>query len=294
MTYRKDTNSFAKIQEELRKIAEGNKKSFSDDDKEKEQYWQPKKDKAGNATALIRFLPGHSKDDLPWVQYFRHAFKGSGGWYIENSLTTLGQADPVADLNRELWATKVEANIELARKQKRKLVYVSNILVLKDPASPENEGKVFKFRYGQKIFEKITALLTPENDGVSKVKPVNVFCPYEGADFVLKIKEVSDYPNYDASRFETPSPLFDGDEIKINDVCDKQFLLKELIAPNQFKSYAQLKKRLDIATGVIQRKRIETSSVEEIEKEDVEQETPSSDTTTDDDLDYLSKLAQGE
>jgi gp32 DNA binding protein like len=293
MTYKKDGNSFAKIQEELRKIAEGNKKNFADGDKDKETYWQPKRDKAGNATALIRFLPGHSQDDLPWVQYFRHAFQGSGGWYIENSLTTLNQADPVADLNRELWATKVEANIELAKKQKRKLVYVSNILVIKDPTTPENNGKVFKYRYGQKIFEKITALLTPENDGVSKVKSVNVFCPYEGADFVLKIKEVSGFPNYDASRFETPSPLFDGDEKLINEVCDKQYLLKGLIAPDQFKTYAQLKKRLDIATGVIQRKRIEAASVEEIEPEEIPSSESSNDTTGDD-LDYLSRLAAGD
>lgn len=222
----------------------GEKKSWDDD-----RVWKPERDKAGNGYAVIRFLDAPAvdgEDGLPFVQVWSHAFQGPGGWYIENSLTTMGKNDPVSELNTQLWNSGVEANKEIARKQKRKLTYVSNILVISDPKNPHNEGKVFIFKYGKKIFDKINEKLHPEFEDETSVNPFDF---WKGANFKLKVRNYEGYPNYDKSEFEDASPLFDGNDAKIKKVWDTAYSLKEFVAPSQFKSYDELKAKLDRVLG---------------------------------------------
>ena len=178
-----------------------------------DRLWKPEVDKAGNGYAVIRFLPAPDGEDLPWAQVWSHAFQGPGGWYIENSLTTLGKKDPVSDLNRELWNSGIDADKETARKQKRKLNYYSNIYVVKDSANPENEGRVFLYRYGKKIFDKIMESMQP---AFEDEEPVNPFDLWKGADFKLKITNVAGYWNYDKSEFDRPSTMggFEDDRLE--------------------------------------------------------------------------------
>jgi len=240
-------------QDLLKKIQEEIKKTTTPTDVDEQDYWRLTKDDAGNGNAIIRFLPGDENDDLPYVKYFRHAFKGPSGktWYIENSRTTIGEKDPCSDLNTELWNTGIKENQALASDRKRKLTYVSNILVIKDPKRPENEGKVFKFQYGKKIFDKITAMVDPVADPLEEVQkqPVNVFDVIDGANFKLKAKTVEKQLNYDESCFSDPSPIFGGDEKKINELDAQLFSLKKLLAPENFKSYDVLKERLNRVLG---------------------------------------------
>lgn len=300
-------SSLSKINEELDKFNKGSGNREDDN-----RFWKPKTDKAGNGAALIRFLPAPEGEDLPFVRLFSHAFQGPGGWYIENSLTTLGQNDPVSEYNRDLWNTEIKANQEIVRKQKRKLSFIANILVLKDPANPENDGKVFLFKFGKKIFDKLNDLMHPQEDALDKKEPVNPFCPWEGANFRLKVRKVDGYPNYDQSSFDAPSPLFDGDDQEIEALWKKEYPLKELVAPDKFKSYDELKKRLHRVLGLSARKSIDasqksagvTSTVKgtsqfvaapaTVEDEQEETEEISSESTSDDDLDYLSQLAEGD
>ena len=228
----------AKLVKEVEKM---NTSSGSSDDR----LWKLDVDKSGNGYAVIRFLPAPNGEDLPFVKLYSHAFQGPGGWYIENSLTTLGQKDPVSELNSELWNNGTDAGKELARKQKRKLTYVSNIYVVKDPANPANEGKVFLFKYGKKIFDKLTAAMQPEFEDEEAIDPFDFWA---GANFKLKAKNVAGYRNYDSSEFAAPAPLLDDDDA-MEAVWKKQYSLAELVAADQFKTYDELKKRLDYVIG---------------------------------------------
>ncbi|MGA1046772.1 MAG: single-stranded DNA-binding protein [Minisyncoccia bacterium] len=240
-TLRQSRNQdFSQISSAFESIAnpgQQSKNNYEDD-----RIWKPTPDKAGNATATIRFLPKHPDDELPWVKVFSHGFQGPGGrWYIENSLTTLGESDPVGELNSKLWNSGVEANKEIARKQKRRLHFYSNVLVISDPANPENEGKVMIFRFGKKIFDKIMDKAKPTFEDE---KPVNVFDLWEGANFKLRMKKVEGYPNYDSSSFSDPAPVAPSDEA-ILEIVNKQYRLAEFLDRKNFKSYEELKTKLD-------------------------------------------------
>jgi len=221
---------------------EGAKKSYSDDN-----FWKPELDKSGNGYAVVRFLPTPEGEEMPWVSYFDHGFQGPGGWYIEKSLTTLGKQDPVSEYNSQLWNTGIEANREIARKQKRRLHYVSNIYVVSDPKNPDNEGKVFSYRYGKKIFEMLKEAISPAFEDEAPINPFDL--RGEGANFKIKIRKVDGYWNYDKSEFDTPTPLFDSEE-KLNNIYSSLSSLNDLIAPEQFKSYDELKEKLDRVLGL--------------------------------------------
>ena len=210
-----------------------------------ERFWKPEMDKTGVGSAIIRFLPAPEGEELPWVKMYSHAFQGNGGWYIENSLTTIGQKDPVSEYNRELWNSGSEKDKETVRKQKRKLSYYSNIYVIKDPAHPENEGKVFLFKFGKKIFDKVLNAMQPEFEDE---EPINPFDFWGGANFRLKIRKVEGYWNYDKSEFDSPSPLFDDDDA-LEALWKKEYSLSAIVAPDQFKSYEDLEKRLNYVLG---------------------------------------------
>ena len=233
---------FSKITSEFEKSSkpEGTK-SYEDT-----RFWKPERDKAGNGTATIRFLARTEGDELPWVKVFNHGFKGpSGRWYIEDSLTTIGKADPVSELNSKLWNSTTDDQSPAraqARAQKRKLTYISNVLIVNDPKHPENNGKVFLFKYGKKIFDKIMDKAKPTFEDE---EPVNVFDYWEGANFKLRIKTVSSFPNYDDSAFEAPAPVAQSDE-GILSVAKQQYKLSEFTDPANFKSYEELKKKLDM------------------------------------------------
>ena len=213
------------------------KKSYVD-----ERLWKPELDKTGNGYAVIRFLPAVNGEDMPWAKLWNHAFQGpTGQWYIENSLTTISQKDPVSEMNTAYWNSGLESDKEIARRQKRKLQYYSNIYVVSDSKHPEKEGKVFLFRYGKKIFDKIMEAMQPAFDDED---PINPFDFWKGANFKLKIRKVDGYWNYDKSEFENPSALFDEDEL-IEEVWKKQYALAEFTAPTNFKSYNELKTRLN-------------------------------------------------
>ena len=210
-----------------------------------ERLWKPELDKTGNGYAVIRFLPAPDKEEIPWAKLYTHAFQGPGGWYIENSLTTVGGKDPVSDYNRELWNSGNESDKDVVRKQKRKLSYYSNIYVVKDPTNPANEGKVFLFKYGKKIFDKIMEAMQPEFEDES---PINPFDFWQGANFKLKIVKKDGYWNYDKSEFDTVAPLLEDDDA-LEAIWKKQFSLAELVAGDQFKTYEELKTRLDYVLG---------------------------------------------
>ena len=206
-----------------------------------ERLWKLEVDKAGNGYAVIRFLPAPEGEELPWAKVWSHAFQGPGGWYIENSLTTLGQKDPVSEYNRLLWNSGNDADKDLARKQKRKLSYISNIYVVKDPTNPQNEGKVFLYKFGKKIFDKITAAMQPEFEDEEAIDPFDF---WQGANFKLKAKNVAGYRNYDSSEFAAVSPLLDDDDA-LEALWKKQYPLVEFTAADQFKAYDILQQRLD-------------------------------------------------
>ena len=217
--------------------------------KDDTRCWQPEVDKAGNGMAIIRFLPAPAADGddaLPWVRVFNHGFQGPGGWYIENSLTTLNQKDPVSEYNSILWNSGIEANKEIARKQKRRLTYISNILVVSDPKNPENEGQIKLYKYGKKIFDKISEAMNPE---FADETPLNPFDFWEGANFKIKIRQVEGYRNYDKSEFDSITPV-DGDDEKLEAIWKKEYSLKEFLEPKQFKSYDTLKAKLDKVLGL--------------------------------------------
>ena len=286
----KSTNNLDKL---LSAVKEDNKdpsekKSYVD-----ERLWKPELDTSGNGYAVIRFLPAIEGEDLPWVKLFSHAFQGpTGQWYIENSRTTLGRGDvgkdPVSEYNSSLWNSGVETDKEIARKQKRKLSYYSNIYVVSDSKNPHNEGKVFLFRYGKKIFDKLMAAMQPEFEDET---PINPFDFWKGANFKLKIRKVDGFWNYDKSEFEAPSPILDDDSA-IERIWKEQYPLADFTAPSNFKSYEELKTRLDavlsgktivgnqtVEDEPVASPKVDTKPVENKVKED------------EDTMDYFNKLA---
>lgn len=292
--------SINKLVEAAEKI--GTPKTYGDD-----RIWSPVVDKAGNGYAVIRFLPAKDGEDLPWVRFWDHGFKGpTGRWYIENSLTSIGQPDPVAEINSVLWNSGNEKDKELARERKRRLHYVSNILVVSDPANPDNEGKVFLYKYGKKIFDKIMDIMQPQFQDES---PVNPFDFWTGANFKLKIRNFEGYRNYDKSEFESASELFGGDEAKLEKTYNALYSLKDFTDPSNYKSYADLKRKLvevlgaDALGGSMTEERtvneVATSvgKTAEATPSYTATESPSISSSDDDDddesLSYFAKLAQG-
>ena len=264
------------------------KKSYVD-----ERLWKPELDKSGTGSAVIRFLPAVEGEQLPWVKMFKHAFQGpTGKWYIENSLTTISKQDPVSEHNTQLWNTGLESDKETARKQKRKLEYYSNIYVVSDPKHPENEGKVFLFRYGKKIFDKIMASMQPEFEDET---PINPFDFWEGANFKLKIRKVDGFWNYDKSEFDSVTALADSDE-KLDGIWKKQYSLQEFLAPTNFKSYDELKKRLDdVLSGTVTASAASMIDEDVVEtpqfKSEPQPTIPSVEEDDDDTMSYFQKLA---
>ena len=260
------------------------KKSYVD-----ERLWKPTMDKTGNGYAVIRFLPAPKGEDLPWVKLWNHAFQGpTGQWYIENSLPTLGNNDPVSEYNSKLWNSGIESDKEIARRQKRKLSYYSNIYVVSDSKNPHNEGKVFLFRYGKKIFDKLMAAMQPEFEDET---PINPFDFWEGANLKLKIRKVDGYWNYDKSEFGAKTKLLDNDE-EIEKVWEKQYPLNEFTAATNFKSYEELKTRLDaVLSGTVSVGNVEEEMVDEpIAQSKVNTKEVKSD-SDEDTMDYFQKLA---
>ena len=260
--------------------------------KDDTRFWAPTVDKSGNGMAVIRFLPAPSidgDDGLPWVRRFDHGFQGPGGWFIDNCLTTVGDKCPVCEHNSTLWNSGVEANKEIVRKQKRRLSYIANIYVISDPSNPENEGTVRLYKFGKKIFDKISEVMNPEFPDET---PLNPFDLWEGANFKLKIRNVEGYRNYDKSEFADKSALLDGDDDKLEAIYTKEHSLKDFTDKKHFKPYEQLKARLDKVLG------FEGDAVPNIRAEDVELPTPVARAkapvadTVDDDLDYFKSLAE--
>ena len=241
-TMKKNRNkSLESLIKETEKI---NSPSFGNGDDDR--FWRTALDKSGNGYAVIRFLPAPTGEDVPWVRTFNHGFQGPGGWYIENSLTTLGQKDPVSEYNTSLWNSGIEANKDIARKQKRRLTYISNVYIVKDPSNPENEGTVRLFKYGKKIFDKVNDMMNPSFEDET---PVNPFDLWEGANFKMKIRKVDGFSNYDKSEFDNPAPLLEDDD-KMEEVWKTQHSLQEFLAPDNFKSYNDLKVKLDKVLGL--------------------------------------------
>ena len=288
----------AKLVKEVEKM--NNNGSTTGDDR----IWKLECDKGGNGYAVIRFLPAPNGEDLPFVKLYSHAFQGPGGWYIENSLTTLNQKDPVSEYNTSLWNNGTDAGKETARKQKRKLTYVANIYVVKDPANPSNEGQVFLYKFGKKIFDKLTAAMQPEFEDEEAIDPFDF---WQGANFKLKAKNVAGYRNYDSSEFARQDALLDDDDA-MEAIWKKEYSLAELVAPDQFKSYDELKKRLDYVLGNTTTRRAAVDEELEDESEgrgstrelteDLRGElnslkpTASVDDDDDDTLSYFAKLAE--
>ena len=213
-----------------------------------ERFWKPTVDKAGNGFAIIRFLPASDGEDMPFVKMYSHAFQGPGGWYIENSLTTVGRKDPIGEYNRELWNSGDESLKEQVRKQKRKLQYYSNIYVVKDPGNPENEGRVFLFKYGKKIYDKVMDAVN--GDELEGREGINPFDFWSGADFKLRVKKVAGYPNYDSSEFASPGTLEEHDDAQLESIWKRQYGLQPLVADDQFKTVEQLQERLNLVLNL--------------------------------------------
>ena len=277
----------AKLVKEVEKV---NNSGGGDD-----RLWKPELDKTGNGYAVIRFLPAPDGEEIPWAKLYSHAFQGPGGWYIENSLTTTGGKDPVSDYNRELWNTGTDANKDTVRKQKRKLSYYSNIYVVKDPTNPQNEGKVFLFKFGKKIFDKVMEAMQPEFEDET---PINPFDFWQGANFKLKIKKVAGFWNYDSSEFDSVSPLLDDDDA-LEALWKKEYSLTAVTAADQFKSYDDLEKRLKYVLGQkpAQRRVIDEELEDESEgryaaAEKVVTQATKSAEDEDDALSYFQKLAE--
>jgi len=290
---KKSKSNFDTLTKQLEKTID---KPKTENKYQDDRFWKPELDKSGNGYAVIRFLPAVEGEDMPWQRVWHHAFQGPGGqWYIENSLTTLNHKDPVSEENTRLWNTGIEADKEIARKRKRKLQYYSNILVVSDPKHPENEGKVFLFKYGKKIFDKITEAMNPQFEDE---KAVNPFDFWEGSNFKLKIRKVDGYWNYDKSEFEPVSKVKPTDE-EIDTVWKSQHALKPFIDPSNFKSYDELKEKLNkVLTGTRS-----TESVEDIDLPPASNSVPKSSNGSvgkvssnddDDSLSYFSKLAEDE
>jgi hypothetical protein len=297
---KRSRGNFDKLTKELETL---NKTTTTQSSGKDERFWRPELDKSGNGYAVIRFLPAVEGEELPWARLWSHAFQGPGGWYIENSLTTMNKKDPVSEDNSRLWNTGLDSDKEIARKRKRKLTYYTNVLVVSDPKNPENEGQVKLFKFGKKIFDKITEAMQPQFEDE---KPLNPFDFWEGANFKLKIRKVDGYWNYDKSEFDSPSPLADNDD-DIQSTWKKQYALTEFSDPSTFKSYDELKARFEkvvYGTGnTTTADKIDTPTIDDevsapvVEKKSEPKQSvapvESIDNDGDDDtMDYFSKLVE--
>jgi hypothetical protein len=279
----------SKLVQEVEKM---NTSSGSSDDR----LWKPEVDKAGNGFAVIRFLTAPEGEDLPWAKVYTHAFQGTGGWFIDNCLTTVNQNCPVCEANRELWNTGSKANQEIVRERKRKLSYYSNIYVVSDKSHPENEGRVFLYKYGKKIFDKIMAAMQPEFEDET---PINPFDFWAGANFKVKITKKDGYWNYDKSEFESPGTLGDFDDDVLEGIWKKAYSLAEFTNPESMKTYDQLDTRLKSVLG---KPKAQPKVDESFENEEEFSAPPkkepsftiskSSDEDEDDTLQYFQRLAE--
>jgi hypothetical protein len=284
------TRDLEKLTSEVSKLnSKEEKKSYED-----LRFWKPTVDKAGNGMATIRFLPAPEGEDMPWIQIFSHSFQGpTGQWYIENSLTTLNKKDPVSEYNTLLWNSGIESDKEIARKQKRKLNYISNVYIVRDSANPDNEGKVFLFKFGKKIFDKLNDLMNPEFEDETPVSPFDL---WEGANFKLKIRKVEGYQNYDKSEFESPSPLSEDDE-ELERIWKAEHSLKEFLDEKNFKPYDVLKAKLNTVLNLNNEERVEQKQTVTKEEPKVSKTAETSKSWKDDDdddeaMNYFEKLAQ--
>ncbi len=293
----KKSSYFDNLKTEIEKISNPQGQSYTDD-----RLWKAELDKSGNGYAVIRFLPPSDGEDLPFAKVWSHAFKGpTGQWYIENSLTTIGKDDPVGAINRDLWNSGLESDKQTARNQKRKLSYYSNIYVVKDPLHPENEGKVFLFKYGKKIFDKIVEAAKPQFEDE---RPVDVFNFWQGANFKLKIVKKDGFWNYDKSEFESPSVLGDFSDGELEKIYKQQYSLTDFTDPSKFKTFEELEARLNLVLGKVQPRvtpRLDEDLEDESEGRGPAPEAPSwtsevsdhkSAEADDDSLDYFKKLAE--
>jgi hypothetical protein len=280
--------------DKLTKAIESTTQTAEAGSKDDTRFWTPTVDKSGNGMAIIRFLPAagvDGEDGLPWVRLFDHGFQGPGGWYIDKCLTTLNEKCPVCEHNNTLWNSGVEANKNVARNQKRRLSYYANIYVVSDPSNPQNEGTIRLYKFGKKIFDKITEAMNPEFPDEA---PLNPFDFWEGANFKLKIRNVEGYRNYDKSEFADKSALLDGDDAKLEKIYSQQYSLKEMVDRKHFKPYEQLKGRLDKVLGfegIAPQGRAEEI---EIPVAKAKGAVPLNSTIDDDDLDYFKSLAEQE
>ena len=282
--------------DKLSKAIEALSQSSEGGSEKSDNFWRPEVDKAGNGQATIRFLPASEKDGedgLPWVKIFSHGFQGPGGWLIDNCLTTKNQQCPVCEHNSTLWNSGIEANKDVVRKQKRKLNYIANVYIVSDPKHPENEGKIKLFKFGKKIFDKVTEAMNPQFEDET---PINPFDMWKGANFKLKIRKVEGYQNYDKSEFDSPSVLSD-DDAKLEQIWKDSFSLAELVGDKEFKSYDALKGRLDKVLGL--NGEAPRTTVEQVKaktfdapKAKAEDSPFKDDTSEEDDLSYFAKLAE--
>jgi hypothetical protein len=280
--------------EKLTKAIETTTQAAEAGSKDDTRFWQPSVDKSGNGMAIIRFLPAPSvdgDDGLPWIRTFSHGFQGPGGWFIDNCLTTLNEKCPVCEHNNALWNSGIEANKEIVRKQKRKLSYVANVYVISDPSNPENEGTVRLFKFGKKIFDKITEAMNPE---FADEEPLNPFDMWEGANFKLKIRNVEGYRNYDKSEFADKSALLDGDDSKLEKIYSQEHSLKDFLDKKNFKSHEALKARLEKVLGfegVVAQSRAEDAEIPVVKAKGGVNIPSSAD---DEDLNFFKSLAEEE
>ena len=273
-------SSAKSLQEKIEKAE--SKDSYKDD-----RFWRPELDKSSNGFAVIRFLPAPGDEDLPFVKTYSHAFQGPGGWFIENCQTTIGGKCPLCETNNKLWQSGLETDKDIARSRKRKMQYTSNILVVSDPTNPQNEGKNFLYKYGKKIFDKIQESMSPEFDDEEAINPFDF---WKGADFKLKVRKVAGYINYDKSEFDSPDALFDGDDDALEALWKKEYSLTDFVSPDKFKSYDELKARLDSVLGGDVRTR--EVNPETVETAPVPETTTMREETKEEDaLDYFQKLA---
>jgi hypothetical protein len=289
---KKNSSSLEKL---TKAIADSSKQSYAKDDA---RFWQPETDKAGNGYAVVRFLDSPAvdgEDALPWVQIFNHGFQGPGGWYIENCPTTVQGKCPACEHNTKLWNSGIESNKEIVRKQKRRLTYIANIQVVSDAKRPDNEGKVFLWKFGKKIFDKVNEKLTPQFEDETAMNPFDF---WKGANLKIKIRQVEGFRNYDKSEFDAAAPLLEGDDKAIEKVWKSANSLKEFVAPNQFKSYDELASRLNRALGSVGAARVakpiddETAPWEEPKSAKAKTTAETAVLGEEDDLSYFDKLAQ--
>jgi len=279
---KKSGSSTKSLQEKIEKAE--SKDSYKDD-----RFWRPELDKSSNGYAVIRFLPAFGDEDLPFVKLYSHAFQGPGGWFIENCPTTIGGKCPLCETNNKLWQSGLDSDKDIARTRKRKMQYISNILVVSDPANPQNEGKNFLYKYGKKIFDKINEAMSPEFEDEEAINPFDF---WKGADFKLKVRKVAGYINYDKSEFDSPDALFEGQDSVLEDLWKKQYSLQAFVAADQFKSYDELKARLDAVLGEDVRstekntETVETATEPTSAREEEVEETNA--------LDYFEQLANGD